>query len=159
MVALLTALWPPKVVALQIHVLKKDPGEVTDLFVEFVGEEVLFLDSVTLCGLGFLDPSKFKRAIVASKYVPNLRKAYPAARRLYSSGRFEEVAEEYLRRVRCVREGPYKLCLAPYGMSFEEAMALVKERTVRRGIPEEIIMAHEMASGIGRWLTKAPSPR
>jgi len=152
-VGIVTALWPPRVVRLQLHVFKKDPGEVTEAFLDLVGDEVLIIDSITICGLGFVDPSRFGRAVVVSKYVPNLRKAYGAARRLYSGDRFAEVAEEYLRRVRC-GEG---ICVAPYGLSYEEALELVRSRTVRRGLPEEVILAHELASGVGRWLTKAPS--
>jgi endonuclease V-like protein UPF0215 family len=156
-VGVVTAFWPPRVTRLQLHVFKRDPGEVTEAFLDLAKGEILIIDSVTICGLGFLDPSKFDRAIVVSKYVPNIRKAYSAAKRLYSSSRFEEVAEEYLERVRCVRKGPHKLCLAPYGLSFEEALEIVEERTVRRGLPEDVVLAHELASGVGRWLTKAPS--
>ena len=156
-VVIITALWPPKVVELSVMIVKKDPGNLTDALLRFVGDELLLVDSFTICGLGYFDPSSFKRAIVVSKYVPNIRKAYSAAKRLYSSSRFEEVAEEYLERVRCVRKGPHKLCLAPYGLSFEEALEIVEERTVRRGLPEDVVLAHELASGVGRWLTKAPS--
>ena len=156
-VGLVTALWPPKVIRLQLHVFKKDPGEVTEAFLDLVGDEVLIVDSVTICGLGFLDPSKFRKAIVVSKYVPRIRKAYRAARELYGTSRFEEVAEEYLERVKCFKRGPHKLCVASYGLSLGEALEIVEERTVRRGLPEDVVMAHELASGVGRWLTRVPS--
>ena len=152
MVALQTASWPPKVVRLQVHFFKKDPGEITEALVEISSDEIVIIDSVTVCGLGFVDPSKFERAVVVSKFIPKIEKAIPVAKRLYSDDTFERVAKDYLRRTRCVKRGLHTLCVAPYGMSFDEALEIIEERTVRRGLPEEIIMAHELASALGKWL-------
>jgi len=146
------------VVRLQAHAFKKDPGDVTGAFLPLAEGDVVIIDSITICGLGYVDPSKFERAVVVSKFVPRVTKAVPVARRLYGDDRFREVAEEYLRRVKCFKRGPHKLCVAPYGMDYQEALKIIEERSVRRGLPEEVILAHELASAAGLWLTRAPSP-
>ena len=156
-------MWPPKVVRIQVHLFKKDPGEITDAFVDISKDEVVIIDSVTICGLGFVDPSKFERAIVVSKFIPKIEKAIPVARKLYSDSTFEKVVKEYLKRTKCVKRGWHTLCVTPYGLTFEDALEMIEERVARRGLPEEIIMAHELASALGKWLQsslkRGPSPR
>ncbi len=157
---IITALWPPEIVRAKLQVVKKDPGDVTGLLEPIAREaEVVLLDSITICGLGYINPSKFKKAIVVSKYVPNIRKAYSAARALYGDEDFEKVAEEYLRRVKCkVRKDGGRLCLAPYGLSEKEAWEIVEERTSVGPLPEDLRMAHHLASALGKYLTRVPSP-
>ena len=156
---LLTALWPPEVVRATLHLVRKDPGDVTELLLPLASEaEAVLLDSITICGLGFIDPSKFKAAIVVSKYVPRIRKAYAAVKKIYGDGRFVEVAEDYLRRVKCLERGDGgRLCLAPYGLSEKEAWEIVKERTSVGPLPEDLRLAHHLASAIGKFLTRPPS--
>ncbi len=148
--------FPPEVTGLSYLQLRKDPGEVTDLLRPFLeGVDLILIDSVTICGLGFVDPSGLpSAAVVVSKYIPNIEKAYGKARELYGNDRFEEVAREYLRRAKCVRVGGSKLCLAPYGLPFEEAFEVVRERTLVEPLPEEVRLSHSIASALGKWLNK-----
>ena len=156
---LLTAFWPPEIVRATLHLVKKDPGEVTELLMPLAEEaDVTLLDSITICGLGFIDPSKLRKSIVVSKYVPKIRKAYNVARKIYGNDRFVEVAEEYLSRVKCVdRSDGGRLCVAPYGLSEKEAWEIVRERTSVGPLPEDLRLVHHLASAIGKFLTRSPS--
>ena len=149
--------FPPEVVGLSFLKLWKDPGEITNVLNDFlVDVDLILIDSITICGLGFVDPSGLpSKTIVVSKYVPQIRKAYDKVYELYGSDRFVEVAEEYLNRVKCIELGLGKLCLAPYGLSFKEALRIVRERTLVEPLPEEVRLSHSIASALGKWLNKS----
>jgi len=156
-VSVITYSWPPKVRSLTLHLTRKDPGDLTEALARTLKEvERLIIDSITICGLGYVNPSLFDvPVIVVSKYIPNIRKAYRATREIYGSRDFEMIAEGYLRKVKCVKLRDGKRCIAPYKLSFEEALKIVEERTLIAPMPEEVRMVHEIASAIGRWLNRA----
>ena len=157
---IITVLWPPEIVRATLQIVKKDPGNVTELLLPLGKEaDIVLLDSITICGLGYIDPSKFEKAIVVSKYIPNIRKAYLAAQRIYGNSEFEEIAEDYLRRVKCIaRKDGGKLCVAPYGLDEKDAWEIVEERISVGPLPEDLRLVHHLASALGRYFMRFPSP-
>ncbi len=154
-VVLLLEGWPPDPVTLTLHILRKDPGNVTPLISPLTSQaELVLIDSITICGLGFVNPKELgKKVIVVSKYVPRIRRAYKAVEQLYGdASEFREIAEEYLRRVKCEKLKAGRRCVAPYGIELEEALEIVRKRTLVEPLPEDVRMAHLIASAIGRWL-------
>ncbi|ALU12750.1 hypothetical protein EYM_07095 [Ignicoccus islandicus DSM 13165] len=146
--------FPPDVIELAFLRLYKDPGDVTGLINPFLKNvDLILIDSITICGLGFVDPSNFpSKAVIVSKFVPNIRKAYEKAYELYGNDRFREVAEEYLKRVKCVKLKHGKICIAPYGLEFEYALKIVRKRTLVDPLPEEVRLSDSVASALGKWL-------
>ncbi|UXD22829.1 hypothetical protein IPA_08640 [Ignicoccus pacificus DSM 13166] len=153
-VTLITEGWPPKIDSISLSIFKKDPGNLTEPLSNLLEDvSLIIIDSITICGLGYVDPEGFgPPVIVVSKYVPNIRKAYKASRELYGNDEFVRISEKYLERVRCFPRREGRICIASYGLDLFQARKIVEERTLVEPLPEEVRMAHEVASAIGRWL-------
>jgi len=156
-VTLKTEGWPPEIVEMGLHIVWKDPGNITELIKRFLDDiEIVIIDSITICGLGYVNPNELaSRVIVVSKYVPNIKKAVKRVTEMYGTNEFENIVNEYLNKVRCINLGASRVCVAPYGLSFMESVEVILKRTIVTPLPEDLRMAHLIASAIGRWLNKS----
>ena len=156
-VVLKTSGWPPEIVEIGLHLLWKDPGNITRVIADGIRDaDIVIIDSITICGLGYVDPQNLgSRVIVVSKYIPNIKKAINKVKEIYGNDEFEAIVNNYLSKVRCIEMGLSRLCIAPYGMNFHEALETVIKRVLVEPLPEDIRLAHLIASAIGRWLNKS----